>query len=148
MIFSTQDWSLFSIVPQHARQLQMHLPRGICQGRADQNHHDIDDDRDYDDADNDYNVDILHSWLYHQEYKTSNWRSCLWMCTATRSKEKWKYEQSWWCWKLKYGRINILNPGHSRGISMGSHFAEDWWGNVSFVNIMINFWDPRILALV
>ena len=32
MIFSTQDWSLFSIVPQHARQLQMHLPRGICQG--------------------------------------------------------------------------------------------------------------------
>ena len=61
MIFSTQDWSLFSIVPQHARQLQMHLPRGICQGRADHNHHDIDDDRDYDDADNDYNVDILHS---------------------------------------------------------------------------------------
>ena len=61
MIFSTQDWSLFSIVPQHARQLQMHLPRGICQGGADHNDHDFDDDRDYDDADNDYNVDILHS---------------------------------------------------------------------------------------
>ena len=28
---------------------------------GDQNDHDIDDDRDYDDADNDYNVDILHS---------------------------------------------------------------------------------------
>ena len=50
----------------------MHLPRGICQGGADHNDHDFDDDRDYDDADNDYNVDILHSWLYHQEYKTSN----------------------------------------------------------------------------
>ena len=61
MIFSTPDWSLFSIVPQHARQLQMHLPRGLCQGKADHhNDHDNDDDRDYDDADNDYNVDILH----------------------------------------------------------------------------------------
>ena len=46
IITMSPDWSVFPIVPQHARQLQMYVPRGICQGGADD--HDYHDDCDFD----------------------------------------------------------------------------------------------------
>ena len=34
IITMSPDWSVFPIVPQHARQLQVYVPRGICQGEG------------------------------------------------------------------------------------------------------------------
>ena len=46
IITMSPDWSVFPIVPQHARQLQVYVPRGICQGGADD--HDYHDNCDFD----------------------------------------------------------------------------------------------------
>ena len=45
IITMSPDWSVFPIVPQHARQLQVYVPRGICQGGADD--HNYHDNRDF-----------------------------------------------------------------------------------------------------